>query len=320
MKKIIFTADDFGALDFVDKGVYDGIEMGFINSVAALVNHPKSAERIRNLYTDYPDIEIGLHFTVTSGWPLAPLDQIPTLHRNGKFRTHKEFQFKMKPDEIRKELEAQLRVFDAAGVPCSHLSSHHGSLDFFEKHHRVQIEFADHHGIPVRSPVIKPGWKRVFYHEFIKMILHDDLNNRQMDLLKHFQYHTSKRRRVRKLLKKYGLPNIKMPDGVNGTHTGIPGESVMGLRRINYLAKQKRKNLLEQIEELDTTGTMEFVFHLIDNKYSKIVEWIQLAKDEYPNVNPGYFDGRMAEYRSLKALKMNQITNRGATFGKWSEI
>jgi predicted glycoside hydrolase/deacetylase ChbG (UPF0249 family) len=48
-RKSIFTADDFGATEFINMGTNRGIEKGLINSVAVMVNFPGAIDNIADL-------------------------------------------------------------------------------------------------------------------------------------------------------------------------------------------------------------------------------------------------------------------------------
>lgn len=73
MGKIIFTADDYGACDYIDSGIEIALKEKRINSVAAFTCFPDSHDRIENLIRfrkdNGLDFAIGLHFCVTAGFP-----------------------------------------------------------------------------------------------------------------------------------------------------------------------------------------------------------------------------------------------------------
>lgn len=96
-KKIILTADDYGACDFIDNGIKDALIKGKINVVSTFVTHQSSEERIKNLLELREELKtngeytfnIGLHFSITSGYSLQ--EKHSSLTRN---KTNNNFYFK----------------------------------------------------------------------------------------------------------------------------------------------------------------------------------------------------------------------------------
>ena len=99
MKRLIFTADDFGPIEGINEGIIKAIRQGFINSVGALVNFDeiyKIAETYRPVFDSYK-IEVGLHFTITSGKRLSPKTKTSFLaQKDGAFYSMSTLQFNLK--------------------------------------------------------------------------------------------------------------------------------------------------------------------------------------------------------------------------------
>jgi len=71
VRKVIITADDFGASEEINTGVIRGVETGFVNTVSAMVTFPTACGEISDLDKMFPDINIGLHLSITSGSPVS---------------------------------------------------------------------------------------------------------------------------------------------------------------------------------------------------------------------------------------------------------
>jgi hypothetical protein len=113
-RKSIFTADDFGATEFINMGTNRGIEKGLINSVAVMVNFPGAIDNIADLKKKHPHISLGLHANITAGYPVSPANAVPSLvDDQGHFHTLQELirrirQIKVK--EVLLEIRAQLGI------------------------------------------------------------------------------------------------------------------------------------------------------------------------------------------------------------------
>jgi hypothetical protein len=160
MPNFIFTADDYGVINSIDDAIIEAVNAGKINSVAAFPNGPNAVNRLKKLAKECPDVEIGCHFTITSGKPVSSLSEVKSLVRkNGKFHDFKELPHKIKASEVETELKAQLKVFEDAGITVKHLSSHHKALDFYPHIHRKFVEIANTcfpSVTPIRSPHNRP--------------------------------------------------------------------------------------------------------------------------------------------------------------------
>jgi predicted glycoside hydrolase/deacetylase ChbG (UPF0249 family) len=112
-----------------------------------------AAEGIRQAMREAPRMSLGLHCVLTGGGPPATdPGKIPTLAPGGRFARNAEaLPSVVDGDEVRRELEAQIALFEAAaGRGPSHLDSHHHSA----LHPAVEPVFAQiarERGIPVRA-------------------------------------------------------------------------------------------------------------------------------------------------------------------------
>jgi predicted glycoside hydrolase/deacetylase ChbG (UPF0249 family) len=165
--KIILTADDYGANNFIDKGIIAGIQEGCINSVAAFVTFKDSEARIKQL-VELQKAElvkgnrfaIGLHFSLTAGYPVIKEQNSLTYPHTGEliFRDAYAYPFeKIKEKEVQKELAAQIELLGQwlGGIDkIDHVSNHHGvtyldSSIFKAYASQVKSGF----DIPIRSPL-----------------------------------------------------------------------------------------------------------------------------------------------------------------------
>lgn len=162
MQKIIVTADDYGMCDIVDKAIDAGIENGFITTTNVLLNM-ESLENAKTLRTRYPQISVGIHWNVTTGYPILNPKEIPTLVReDGSFWPLPEFkkkysQKKINPEELEKELEAQAVLFEATCGKADYWNTHENSA-LHTQAFKVFAKVAKRHGI-----VATRTFQRVYY-------------------------------------------------------------------------------------------------------------------------------------------------------------
>jgi predicted glycoside hydrolase/deacetylase ChbG (UPF0249 family) len=118
-----------------------------------MVLEPAAPEGISQAIARAPGLGLGLHFAVTGGGlPASEPDRLPTLLVGRRLpRTPEGLPREIPPEEVRRELEAQILRFEKlAGRPPSHLDSHHHSA----LHPSIQPIFAEvarKRGLPVRA-------------------------------------------------------------------------------------------------------------------------------------------------------------------------
>ncbi len=135
MKKLIVTADDFGMSVAVNKAILEGIEAGLITSTNVMTNMPYFEESIK--LKEYKKISVGIHFTLSCGYPVSNKEDIPSLVReNGEFYKYSEFRKRyrdrlIKNEDLIRELNAQYEKYIAfLGHP-----------DYWNTHQNVHVDF-----------------------------------------------------------------------------------------------------------------------------------------------------------------------------------
>ncbi|MBZ5857443.1 polysaccharide deacetylase family protein [Flavihumibacter profundi] len=170
-KVIIFHVDDAGMSYDSDLGAFKALTDGVASSVSVMMPCPWVPHFVAWL-KQHPNIDAGLHLTLTSEWknykwgPLAGAPAVPGLvdTATGAMYAGVEDVVKhAKPDEVGKEMRAQVkRAFQMGFVP-THLDSHMGTL-FADPGFLMQYVQL---GIELQIPVMMPGG-----HD--KILLRDD--------------------------------------------------------------------------------------------------------------------------------------------------
>ncbi len=128
MKRLIVNADDFGRTPGVNAGVLEAHRRGIVTSATVMVLERAAAQGIREAAERAPRLSLGLHFVLSGGGPpAAAARELPTLTRGGRFpRTREELPPRIPAEEVRRELNAQIELFQLLSYRApSHLDSHH---------------------------------------------------------------------------------------------------------------------------------------------------------------------------------------------------
>ena len=153
---IVVNADDLGVSRGATLGILRAHRDGIVTSASLATTTPFYEHAIETCVRTCPDLGVGLHFTLTSGRPVSPVDRVPLLiDRNGFFRWRflsllRATTFGLQADlmdQIEIELEAQLQRLTSDGVRPDHINGErhiHLIPAIFER----VIAAAKRHGIP----------------------------------------------------------------------------------------------------------------------------------------------------------------------------
>lgn len=157
-KLLLVHADDVGMSHTVNVVTIDALKKGMVSSASIMVPCPWFPE-IAAYAKEHPEIDFGLHLTLTSEWrlyrwrPVAPIDKVPGLLDQEGFmwRSERMTAQKATPQEVETELRAQIERALAFGIKPTHLDTHMGTLyarpDFFEVYAKLGKEY----GIPIMA-------------------------------------------------------------------------------------------------------------------------------------------------------------------------
>lgn len=130
MRYIIINADDFGRHADINRAVEEGLMHGCLRSATVMPGGAAFAGAI-DIARRHGELGLGVHFTLVDGHPILPPEEIPSLvGAQGNFLPDHTALLKrylkggVRLGEVRRELAAQLRKVEAAGVPISHVDSH----------------------------------------------------------------------------------------------------------------------------------------------------------------------------------------------------
>ena len=128
--QIIINADDFGRHELINQAVERAVEKGCLRS-ATLMPGGKAFEGAVAIGKRQPSLGVGIHFTLVNGFPILPPEEIPSLvTEEGVFYDDymaflkRYARGKVRLEEIRSELGAQLRKMQRTGLSLTHVDSH----------------------------------------------------------------------------------------------------------------------------------------------------------------------------------------------------
>ena len=132
-RRLVVTADDFGAAPEVNAPVVRAHRDGILTSTSLMVTGDAVEEAVQ-LARETPTLAVGLHLVLAQGRPAAPPAEIPDLvAADGAFRPGPvttgvryafEYLFRAGRAQLRREIEAQLAAFAATGLRLAHLDGH----------------------------------------------------------------------------------------------------------------------------------------------------------------------------------------------------
>ena len=330
----IFTADDFGPINFINRGIFKAVKAGLINSVQVLTNGDTKdslKEKLRKL-ADCVDegktLDLGLHLTLTSGKPLHKGDWGEMLDneekeeekkKNFKDFTKFDFSYETKIETIKKEFAAQKKqlvdALDELGsdkLVLSSVSNHHNIMSIGTDIFEAYLEVGKKEKLSYRSLKAIPSFSMwIFYNVLLPGSLL--VFGNKSDKKEH-------RKEMRKMNKAFKNTNhfgdkdieLKSPSYLEaGFYKGLGTKGRIKKMREGII-KRRAKKLFKMVEgtvnsenhknvKPDGKKIIEFVFHLGDKddfrkNYSSTTK-------NYSGVTDKYFDNRIVEYKSLERLK-----------------
>jgi hopanoid biosynthesis associated protein HpnK len=129
-RRLIVTADDFGAAPAVNEAVERAHREGVLTAASLMVGASGAADAVRRARA-LPSLRVGLHLVLVEGRPVLPPDRVPLLvDADGRFRTDmagagaRIFFLPAARRQLAAEVRAQFEAFAATGLPLDHVNAH----------------------------------------------------------------------------------------------------------------------------------------------------------------------------------------------------
>ena len=170
-KLLIIHADDIGIAHSINIASFDAYKNNGINSGSVMMISPWVKE-VAEFHKDYPQYDIGVHLTLTAEWKnykwggLSSSNEIQSLLNddNEFYDNTRDVNINADPEEVRKELQAQIDYAISLGINPSHIDSHMGAIAVNKDIWRVYIEVG--HKNRLVSMAIKSRISSLFDKDF----------------------------------------------------------------------------------------------------------------------------------------------------------
>jgi hopanoid biosynthesis associated protein HpnK len=130
LRRLIVTADDFGAAEAVNAAVEQAHKNGILTAASLMVSGAAAADAVRRAKA-MPSLRVGLHLVLVDGKPVLPASAVSDLvNDKGNFRTDMAragaamFFLPKVRRQLEAEIEAQFSVFAATGLTLDHVNAH----------------------------------------------------------------------------------------------------------------------------------------------------------------------------------------------------
>lgn len=155
---LIINSDDYGRTVDISRGIRGAHLRGLVTSTTTMMNMPSAVEDVKIALQEAPLLGLGVHLVLTSGRPLLPPEQLPSLTTpEGRFWKIDDFIERapaLDSAEAQSEWRAQIEKFiAAAGRKPTHLDSHHHSSYFTPGLFQAMLELAGEYDVPIRLPL-----------------------------------------------------------------------------------------------------------------------------------------------------------------------
>lgn len=161
MKKLIVTADDFGAAVEVNEAVERAHRHGILSAASLMVSGDAARDAVARAKA-MPQLRVGLHLVLVEGKPVLPAGRVPDLvDSSGRFRTDMAragaamFFLPKVRAQLRAEIEAQFAAFAATGLKLDHVNAH----KHFHLHPTIAgllVEIGKAHGVKGARVPLEP--------------------------------------------------------------------------------------------------------------------------------------------------------------------
>ena len=179
-KMLIIHADDLGVAHSKNAASVKAMEFGTVNSASIMVPTPWFLEIVKYA-KEHPEMDWGLHLTLTSEWEyykwdgISSSNEIPGLLDDlGYFYPQvRQVVKSASPEEVEKEIRAQVDLAIKAGLQPTHLDTHMGTLIATPEYFEAYLKVGKEYGIPVLT--VKSAMPEIREKIWPELISFDDL-------------------------------------------------------------------------------------------------------------------------------------------------
>ncbi|MBC6994830.1 polysaccharide deacetylase family protein [Neolewinella lacunae] len=176
-KLLIVHADDLGVTHATNTASLAALEKGSVSSASVMANCPWLPE-VAEWARANPEHDLGMHLVLTSEWRLlrwgsvAPADQVASLlDSSGYLKPLCDLMAEnADPEEVEREIRAQIERARSLGLEPTHLDSHMGCLVYYPQFFARYLKVAREYGVPAmvsRHEILEigPEWAQMMTPE-----------------------------------------------------------------------------------------------------------------------------------------------------------
>ncbi|MFH1743434.1 MAG: polysaccharide deacetylase family protein [bacterium] len=180
---LIIHGDDLGMSRAVNAATIHAMEEGLLTSGSIMMPGPWVPEIVTYAH-EHPEADFGIHLTLNSEWrncrwsAISARDSVPGLldPRGYLWGRIQDTATRATPDEVKRELRAQVRLALHTGIRLTHLDTHLGTIfarkEFLEAALDISEEFRIPMMVPDPTPAVLRRWGTYNYltPEFIEKV------------------------------------------------------------------------------------------------------------------------------------------------------
>lgn len=163
-KLLIIHADDMGLSHSTNMAVMKAMDSKAIITGSVMVPCPWFPE-IADYVKNHPGLDVGIHLTLTAEWKyyqwggVLPSDQIASLLDKNQhmYASVEELGKNAKPEDIEKEMRAQIERAISYGIQPTHLDNHMGSLLVNPEYIKIYVKLSKEYRLPILIPAMYYG-------------------------------------------------------------------------------------------------------------------------------------------------------------------
>ncbi|MEP7143576.1 MAG: polysaccharide deacetylase family protein [Ferruginibacter sp.] len=172
---LIIHADDMGVSQSENAASIYAMEKGSVSSGSIMVPCPWMGD-IAVYARSHPNADLGLHLTLTSEWknykwgPVTPVNQVSSIaNKNGNlYSVPDSLYMHARPEEVEKEIRAQIEKAKLFGIDPTHFDAHMGCLFGTAEYIQLLIKMGREYKVPVLLNI--EAFKAVFNIDISKYI------------------------------------------------------------------------------------------------------------------------------------------------------
>ncbi|RIV32851.1 ChbG/HpnK family deacetylase [Flagellimonas lutimaris] len=155
-KLLIIHADDAGLSHSENQATIQALEKGIVNSYSIMVPCPWFLEMAR-FAKNNTQYDLGIHLTLTCEWenyrfgPVLPVSEVPSLvdEHGHFFKKREQLRENATPEDVEKELRAQIEKALNYGLAPTHIDSHMYSVGAHAEYLKIYKRLGEHYNLSV---------------------------------------------------------------------------------------------------------------------------------------------------------------------------